>query len=212
MGLFDRFLGKSQGSTPSAPVAYAVVTESRMASDAEHETGVQRNHSVERNELNALGLGTIPHLLTLEVHIPGRDAFTTSGRYKVPAKATGSSGYELPPGLRLPIVVRDPASSDFDIDWKAFNASPDRKAAVKKAAADRSSAEATAYTNSVPGMKEQTWAASREALPLWMDMVRNGQLKRKNFDRDLNTLVRIGQMQPDLADWGKQTLDSEGFV
>jgi hypothetical protein len=134
-----------------------------------------------------------------------------TGGFKVPAKATGRQGYALPPGVTLPIVVQDAQAQDFDIDWKAFLASPDRKAAVQRAAAEQSSLEAQRYTELVPGLKEQAWASAAQGVPMWMAAVRNGSMKRKAFDQQLHTLLRLGQMDPALAEEAQRTLAAEGF-
>jgi hypothetical protein len=44
-----------------------------------------------------------------------------------------------------------------------------------------------------------------------MESVRTGRMKRKAFNTQVDTLSRIGQMDPDLAAWSKQTLDAAGF-
>jgi hypothetical protein len=46
---------------------------------------------------------------------------------------------------------------------------------------------------------------------MWMASVRSGGMKRKQFDQQLDTLLRLGQMDPALADDAKRTLDAEGF-
>jgi hypothetical protein len=209
VGLFSRW--RALRGDRATPGAFALVKASTRATDYESDVGVHRDHRVRDNELNALNLGSIPHNLTLEVTVPGHTPFEVTREFKVPARATGRSGYTLPPGLRLPVVVRDVATLDIDVDWGAFLASPDRKAAVRRASAERSSAEAKRYTESVPGMKEQTWASAAQGLPMWMASVRSGSMKRKQFDQQLDTLLRLGQMDPALADDAKRTLDAEGF-
>ncbi len=182
-----------------------------MVTANEGERGVATNHTVVGNDLNALGIGSIPHHLTLEVTIPGHAPFEVTREFKVPAKATGRSGHTLPPGLQLPVIVNDAATQDIDVDWKGFLASPERKAAVQRAAAEQSSAEAKEYTNAVPGMKEQTWASAAQGVPMWMNAVRTGSMKRKAFDQQLDGLLRLGQMDPVLAEEAKQQLDAEGL-
>jgi hypothetical protein len=209
MGLFGR--RKPNGASEASGGATALVKASTMATDEERTRGVSTNHQVRQNALNAINLGSIPHILTLEVTVPGHEPFEVTRECKVPAKATGRSGYTLPPGLVLPVIVRDHATHDIDIDWDAFLASPDRKAAVQRAAADESSRHAQRYTESVPGMKEQTWASAAQGLPLWMNAVRTGSMKRKAFDQQINTLLRLGQIDPAQAEQAKRELDAEGL-
>lgn len=186
-----------------------MVTGSSVVRNVERR-GVERNVEVSENLLNYVDLGTVPHDLTLDVRLPGRAPFEVTVREKVPAKATGRHGLELPVGVELPVKA-GATPEHVEIDWKAFLASPDRKAAVSKAASDASYAAAKQYTDSVPGMKEQTWAGSAAGLPSWMEWVRQGKLKRKEFDQQVDMLARIGQMDPELAAEGKRTLDAEGY-
>lgn len=209
----DVGLFKKRTATPgpaSRPVA--VVTASEMSTDIEHRTAVTRDQSVRENSFNALGVGTIPHRLTLEVSVPGEAPFEVHGEFRVPAKATGRSGYTLPPGLQVPVTVTDPDIHTIELDWDAFFASPGWKAEVQRASARQSAAEATAYTNAVPGMKEQTWASAAQGVPMWMQSVRTGSMTRKAFDQQVDTLTRIGQMDPALAEESKRALDAEGFL
>jgi len=191
--------------------ATALVTGSSSVKNVERTAGVHRNDEVRENALNQFNLGKILHDLTLEVHLPDRPPFTVTKRVGVPARATGRQGYQLPVGIELPITYTDDNPQDFDVDWNAFLDAPDRKAAVQRAAAHESAAQATAYTQSVPGMTEKTWASAAAGLPSWMESVRTGKMKRKAFNTQVDTLSRIGQMDPDLAAWSKQTLDAEGF-
>ena len=180
-----------------------------MTDNVEHRGG--RNVEVRDNAFNQFNLGTIPHHLTLEVRIPGRAPYEVTQRVNVPAKATGRQGYELPAGLEVPVKLRGDDPDDVEIDWKAFLASDGRKAAVQKAASEASFATAKQYTETVPGMQEQTWANAAAGLPMWLEAVRQGKMKRKAFDQQVDTLSRIGQMDPELAAEGKRTLDAEGF-
>jgi hypothetical protein len=209
MALFGR-RRSGTASGPSSGVT-ALVKASTMATDEEHTRGVTINHHVQKNALNAINLGSIPHILTLEVTIPGEQPFEVTREYKVPARATGRSGYTLPPGVVLPVIVRDAATHDVAIDWDAFLASPDRKAAVRRAAADESSRQAQRYTESVPGLKQQTWASAAQGLPMWVNAVRTGSMKRKAFDQQINTLLRLGQIDPAQAEQAKRELDADGF-
>jgi len=179
-----------------------------MIDNVEHRGG--RNVEVRDNAFNQFNLGTIPHDLTLEVRISGRAPYEVSQRVKVPAKATGRQGYELPIGLELPVTVRGDNPDDIEIDWKTFLASDDRKAQVQKAASDASFAKAKQYTE-ITGMQEQTWANAAAGLPVWLAAVRGGNMTRQDFDQQVDTLSRIGQMDPELAAEGKRTLDAEGL-
>jgi len=46
---------------------------------------------------------------------------------------------------------------------------------------------------------------------VWMGLQRDGKMKRKAFDQQVDTLARIGQMDPALAADAKRTLDAEGL-
>jgi len=207
MGILDRLIGR--GSGPQGPQGIAVVTGSRAVDNVERAGGT--NVEVRSNSLNQFNLGTIPHDLALEVRLPGLAPFAVAQRIAVPAKATGRQGYQLPVGVALPIVLTGNDPTDFTIDWKAFLESPDRKAAVQRAAAEESRANAKAYTEMVPGMTEQTWASAAAGLPMWMHAVRTGKMKRKAFDQQVDTLSKIGQMDPVAAAEAKRALDAEGF-
>lgn len=188
-----------------------MVTASDMVDNRESRPGVHTNVEARENVFNALNLGTIAHDLTLEVRIPGQAAYEITKRFAVPAKATGRQGYQLPVGVELPVTVSPTDPHYVDIDWKSFLDSPHAKAAVQRAAADQSYAKATAYTQAVPGLMERTWANAAAGLPMWMAAVRNGKMKRKAFNQQVDTLTRIGQMDPVLAAESKATLDAEGF-
>lgn len=208
MAIFGR-LRRGYDSDDATAAGVAIVTSSSMIDNIEHRGG--RNVEVRENALNQFNLGTIPHDLTLEVRIPGRAPYEVNQRVKVPAKATGRQGYELPAGLELPVKLRGDNPDDVEIDWKTFLASDQRKAAVQKAASEVSFADAKQYTETVPGMQEQTWANAAAGLPMWLEAVRQGSMTRKAFDQQVDVLSRIGQMDPELAAEGKRTLDAEGF-
>ena len=207
MGILNRLSGR--GSSPQGPSGTAVVTGSKAVDNVERAGG--KNVEVRENSLNQLNLGTIPHDLTLEVRRPDHAPFAVTQRVAVPAKATGRQGYQLPIGVELPIVLTGQEPNDFSIDWKTFLDSPDRKAAIQRAAAEESRANAKAYTEKVPGMTEKTWASAAAGLPMWMEAVRAGKMKRKAFDQQVDTLSKIGQMDPVAAAEAKQTLDAEGL-
>lgn len=204
MGLFSR-----KRRVDTTPRDVAVITASSTWGERPQH-GVYKNDRVDHNEFNAIGLGSIPHALTLEVRPLNGDPFTFEGEFKVPAKATGSTGYTLPVGLELPVDIDDGGA--VEVDWKAFLDHPDRKRQVKNAVAREQSAAATAYTNSQPGMKEATWAAAEQTMPYMLDQVRTGKWKRKMFDEQVDQLNRLGQIDPDLWASSKATLDSEGLV
>jgi hypothetical protein len=206
VALFGRL---RRGNDDDAVAGVAIVTSSSMTDNVEHRGG--RNVEVRDNALNQFNLGTIPHNLTLEVRISGRAPYEVNQRVNVPAKATGRQGYELPAGLEIPVKVRGANPDDVEIDWKAFLASDGRKAAVQKAASEVSFAEAKQYTETVAGMQEQTWANAAAGLPMWLEAVRQGKMKRRDFDQQVDVLSRIGQMDPELAAEGKRTLNAEGF-
>lgn len=200
---------KSKNGAGQAGVA--TVTNSSMVANVITKTGVYKNVEERENVLNGFNLGTIPHDLTLEVRIAGRAPFEVTKRFAVPAKATGRQGYELPVGLELPVTLAGNDSNSVEIEWKTFLASPDSKKAVKKASSQQSFDEAKKYTEAA-GLTEQTWANAAAGMPMWIEAVRQGKMKRKAFDQQVDTLSRIGQMDPELAAEGKRTLDAEGFT
>lgn len=203
MGLFSR-----KRKADDTPRETALVLESSTWGDrAQH--GTYTNDRIESNELNAFGIGSIPHRLKLEVRPLSGTPFEVEGEFKVPAKATGSTGYTLPTDLELPVTIE---GDKVEIDWKAFLDNPDRKRQVKNAVAREQSAAATAYTNSQPGMKEATWAAAEQTMPYMLEQVRTGKWKRKTFDEQVDQLNRLGQIDPELWASSKAALDAEGFV
>ena len=210
MGLFGRKSGGKSGSG-EGHVGTATVTGSSMVPNVITKTGVYHNVEERENALNAFNLGTIPHDLTLDVRIAGRAPFEVTKRFAVPAKATGRQGYELPVGLELPVTLAGDDPSKVEIEWKAFLAAPDSKKAVQKAASQQSFDEAKKYTEAA-GLTEKTWANAAAGMPMWVEAVRQGKMKRKAFDQQVDTLSRIGQMDPELAAEGKRTLDAEGFT
>lgn len=187
-----------------------MVTESQRFADSS-ERGIHIGHTESANALNAFNLGSIRHHLTLLVNAPGVAPFEVRGEFKVPAKATGRSGYVLPVGIQVPVVVRDADAGRIDIDWDAFFAGDGWKQAVRHAAVVESHDRAKASTNAVPGLREQTWASAAQGLPNWMHAVRTGAMKRKAFEQQLDGLLRLGQMDPAAAAEARRQLDAEGF-
>ncbi|MEP1122613.1 MAG: hypothetical protein ABJH68_01820 [Ilumatobacter sp.] len=211
MGVLDRLLGRRGRDAPRDGVA--VITASRNFSEPirSGHTQVLRDVEARESSLAQFDLGSILHELTLEVRVPDRTTVVVTRREKVPARATGRSGFELPIGLELPITLTGVGPDDFDIGWKAFLGSPDRKNVVRRAVAEEQAAQVRSYVDSQPGMREQTWSAAATGMPLWMQLVRDGRMQRAAFDRQVDTLTRIGQMDPELAAEGKRILDADGF-
>lgn len=207
MGLFDRLKGRDAQRTPGA---VAIVRESQAVDNVE-QPGVRTNYSVEHNELWYLNLGRRPHRLVLEVRIPGTEPYTVERSERVPVRATSGSSITLATGLTLPLLVDPSAPQSFEIDWKGFLGSPEAKQQVKEATSRESYDAVRRQTENTPGMTEQTWASATAGAPMWMQAVRDGKMKRKAFNSQVDTLSRIGQMDPDLAARCKAQLDAEGY-
>ncbi len=208
MGFFRR--SSSSSSTPNSVRAVAVVRRSKADSNVVG-TGVTLNASENENPLNALGFGSIRHTLTLEVRVPGREPFEVTRAEKVPSKATGTNGYQLPPGLELPITMTGPDSNDFQIDWKVYLSSPDRKANFDGVVANNQKRATAAYVESNPALQAQSWAQMAQMMPIMMNAVRSGQSTRESFDAQVDDLLGSKQMDPELAAECKRTLDAEGL-
>ncbi len=206
MGLFRR---EKKAGAAAGSGATAVVVASRYGKNVEHATGVQTNVSEESNELWALGRGTIPHVLTLEVTTPDADPFEVEGAYRVPAKATPSSNV-LPAGIEVPVVV-DPTTRAVEIDWDAFFARSGWKNEVKRAAAQQQMANERERFEADTPMKDATWDAARQAIPVWLGAVRGGQMTRASVEEELDGFLARGHMDPaDAADLRRQ-MDAEGL-
>jgi hypothetical protein len=206
VGLFrrDKDAGVAAGSG-----ATALVTASRFGKHLEHETGVATNVSEESNELWALGRGTIPNILTLQVTAPSTAPFETEGAYRVPAKAT-ASGNVLPPGIEVPVVV-DPATREVQIDWDAFFARSGWKGEVKRAKAQQQAAHERERFEADTGTKDATWEAARQAVPVWLGAVRAGQMTRAAVEEELDGFLARGHMDPADAAELRRQMDADGL-
>jgi hypothetical protein len=162
------------------------------------------------DNLQQIGIGKREYLFKLEVRIPDREPYEIEGKFKVPAKAetTGvSSRRFLLPGLSLPVHVdsRDPAR--LEIEWDRFLPSPDRKAAVKKAAEARRHELTRKQIEADPGLNKKAKAAGTVAAQSWATAVRAGNRSREGFERDVAQAVKQGWMDPADAEAAREGLD-----
>ncbi len=139
--------------------------------------------------------GSEPYRLQLEVRVPGRDAYTVDGEWKVPNRSLsffGSAfGYDvLPEGVELPVRVDPEDPGSVDIDWAAYKATPGRKKELKQAQKAR-----------------QVKANHRAAAQAWAAAVRKGSITRESFERNVQLLVDEGRLDPADAEAARASLD-----
>jgi hypothetical protein len=202
-----KLFGRAKATDHDGVEGSAVVVASSLLEATDEHAGKNNDYTT---LLGTFNLGVVPHDLTLEVHVVGRESFTVDKRERVPARAAGNR-WQLPVGIELPVRVSSGTADGVDIQWAQFLDAPDRKREVDNAAARESAAEVRRSVEAVPGMQAQTWAAAAMGMPLWMNAVRTGSMTRKEFDQQVDGLTRIGQMDPELAAQGKATLSTEGF-
>ncbi len=141
--------------------------------------------------------GSEPYRLLLEVRVPGRDAYTVDGEWKVPNRslsglfgnATGGADV-LPEGVELPVRVDPEDPGSVDIDWAAYKATPGRKKELKQAQKAR-----------------QVKANHRAAAQAWAAAVRKGSITRESFERNVQLLVDEGRLDPADAEAARASLD-----
>jgi hypothetical protein len=207
MGLFDR---SSKRILERGVAGTAVIRESRKIEDDARDEHGQRGQYV-LNDMRDAGLwGKHSYDLTLEIQIPGTEAYEVSGEFKTPAKAgrTGLVSHRgLGPGLELPVKVDREDPQRVAIDWDAFLASPDRKAAVKKAVQDESANANKRMLDANPDLAKQVRANNANAVVVWAGAVKAGKMSREKFDKTVDLEVRVGRMDPADAEAARATLD-----
>ncbi len=207
MGLFDRS-GKSILERGIAGTA--VIRESRrIENDGTDEQG-QRGEFL-LNDMRDAGLwGKHRYVFTLEIQVPEVDPYEVSGEFKTPAKAgrTGVLSHRgLEPGLKLPVKVDRDDSQRIAIDWDAFLASPDRKAAVNEAVQGESANANRRMLEANPDLAQQLRANNATAVVGWANAVRAGKMSREEFDKTVDLEVRVGRMDPADAEAARASLD-----
>jgi hypothetical protein len=145
-------------------------------------------------------IGTRAYWFTLEVQLPGRDAYEVQGRFDVPRKAENVSFFDianaLKPGLELPVRV-DPADPEtVAIDWDRFLADPGRKKAVKAASEAGQRSQVAKQLARNPKLQAQLQSNNRIAVQAWVGAVQAGQMTRAEFDKNVTQEVESGRMDP----------------
>jgi hypothetical protein len=208
VGLRDIFRVGLPGGGPAGGYGTAEVLDSRPVDADETQTGVRTNHEVVSNDLWYLNLGKRPHILRLEVRFPGAEPYETEVRVRVPVKFAPGSSLKLPAGVDLPVRRTGEAPEDIEVDWKAFGDDKTTKRDVKRAAAREHNAsvrEGLEHAN--PGQQAMLREANAAQLPSLVQMVKDGKLKRKTFDQNMQTLVTLGQLDEGLFIAAKAELD-----
>ena len=206
MGLFG---GNRKDLLKSGVEATAVIRKSQPI-DPDLEGGAEPGEAGILSYLpDQLGIGKRRYQFTLEVAAPGSEAYKVDIDTKVPARSQWAGLgklRDLPPGLELPVRVDPSDPQSLEVDWDKFFANPDRKKAVSKASSDHNVAkyrEEVATTETGRKLIE----GNRAALPVWVQAVKGGNMKRKEFDKTVELEVRLGRMDPADADEAYRQLD-----
>jgi hypothetical protein len=207
MGLFDRGEKKIlEGGIAGT----AVIREaSKVEDDARDEKGQRGQYAL--NDMRDAGLwGKHSYNFTLEIQVPETEPYEVSGAFKTPAKAgrTGLVSHRgLQPGLELPVKVDRDDPQRIAIDWDAFLADPDRKAAVKAAVQDESANANKRMLDANPDLAQQVRANNAVAVVNWAANVKAGNMSREEFDKTVDLEVKVGRMDPADAEAARATLD-----
>ncbi len=206
MGLFD---GSSKSILERGIAGTAVIRESRKIEDGTDEHGRRGDYLL--NNMRDAGLwGKHRYVFTLEIQVPEIAPYEISGEFKTPAKAgrTGVLSHRgLEPGLELPVKVDRADRQRIAIDWDAFLASPDRKAAVKEAVQGESANANKRMLDANPDLAQQLRANNAAAVLVWANAVKAGKMSREKFDKTVDLEVKVGRMDPADAEAARATLD-----
>ena len=206
MGLFDR---SSKNILERGMAGTAVIREARKVEDGTDEHGRRGQYVL--NDMRDAGLwGKHRYDLTLEIQVPEMEPYEVSGRFKTPAKAgrTGLVSHRgLQPGLQLPVKVDPHDLQEIAIDWDAFLASPDRKAAVKEAVQVESANANKRMLDANPDLAQQVRTNNAQAVVVWANAVKAGKMSREKFDNTVDLEVKVGRMDPADAEAARATLD-----
>jgi hypothetical protein len=207
MGLFDR---SSKKILERGIAGTAVIRESRKIEDDGTDEHGQRGEFL-LNDMRDAGLwGKHRYVFTLEIQVPETEPYEVSGEFKTPAKAgrTGVLSHRgLEPGLQLPVTVDRADPQRIAIDWDAFLASPDRKAAVKEAVQGESANANKRMLEANPDLAQQLRANNATAVVGWANAVKAGKMSREDFDKTVNREVKVGRMDPADAEAARASLD-----
>ena len=112
------------------------------------------------------------------------------------------------PASQLPVKVDRGDPQRVAIDWDAFLASPDRKAAVKEAVQGESANANKRMLDANPDLAQQLRANNAAAVLVWANAVKAGKMSREKFDKTVDLEVKVGRMDPADAEAARATLDA----
>ena len=189
--------------------ATAVIVESRPFDKVEAlQGGAEPGESGILSHLDMLGIGKRRYGFVLEVRPPGGEPYEVDIETKIPARAENAgraSLKDLAPGLELPVRIGS-NPQQVEIDWDAFLADPNRKKAVRKASSDHN-IEVYKEQMQTTDVGRQLIEGNRQALPVWVQAVKGGSMKRKQFDETVALEVKLGRMDPADAEAARRELD-----
>jgi len=188
MGLLGRRRGREQGVQATA----------RIVGVKHHRPGTTDEGEAWPWEDAISSFGKSSYTLEMEVTVPGRDPFTVTGRYKVPAKAekTGLSRTPLSKGLELPVRVDSADPERVEIDWNRFAASPDREEALGAARRSRDAEVVSSQVAKKPKLQQKMWANNKLAIEGWIEAVKLGNISREEIESQIQGEVDNGRMDP----------------
>jgi hypothetical protein len=188
------------------PEGIAVIRAAQPVGELSARTGPETILNLEPNVM-----GTHAYWFTLEVRIPGHEAYEVSGQFDVPKKAENISFFDtanaLKPGIELPVRVDPNDGAKVAVDWDRFLASPGRKQSVKAAKEAGQRANVAQQVAKNPKMQAKMWANNRQAVQAWAAAVRAGSMSRDDFERTVTQTVESGRMDPADAQAARQALD-----
>jgi len=210
MGLRDILSSRLPGGDRNDSDGYALVLESNPYANTERP-GVIIKDEIRHNDLWYLNMGWRPHELTLEVHLPGEQAYETKGRFRVPARFCHGSAVRLPTGVQLPVKRTGAGPEEIKVEWGSFAKTREDKKEIKRhAAREHNDALVEGLERNQPEAQARMREANTGALPTWVAAVKAGKMKRKEFDQSVQTLLRLKQIDPDAVARARAELDAAG--
>ena len=206
MALFG--LGRSRALTGGIE-GIALIRESEPFG----EPGRRNNSGDSIFDLELNRFGTRKYRFVLEVRTPDRDPYEIEGRFKVPRKAENTGflaadvGNALRPGIELPVRVDPSGAASVEVDWKKFLAMPGRKEAQRAATQSARNVRVREQLEKSPKLAAKLRANNSQAVQMWADAVRGGNMTREEFEETVNLELETGRMDPADAEAARRTLD-----